>query len=196
MSEDQTATNPAQSAAEAPGATGATGATSATMTGSPEERIAALEAEKQELRDRMLRVAAEFENYKKRVRKDLGDAEIKAKETVLKDLIEVLDNLERAVAVEANADVKSVQQGVQLVLRLFQSKLDRYEVRPIEAKGQPFDPRMHEAISQVPSAEAAPGSVLSELQKGYRIGERLLRPAMVVVAVAPPSAAGGGPAGE
>jgi molecular chaperone GrpE len=75
---------------------------------------------------------------------------------------------------------------VDLVLRLFQSKLDRYDVKPLEAKGQPFDPRLHDAISQVPTADAPPGSVLSEVQKGYRIGgDRLLRPALVVVAVAP-----------
>ena len=102
-------------------------------------------------------------------------------------MLEVIDNLERAAAaVEGAADLKALQQGVALVLRLFQSKLERYDVKPLEAKGQPFDPRLHDAISQVPSAEAPPGSVLSEVQKGYSIGDRLLRPAMVVVAVAPP----------
>ena len=72
-------------------------------------------------------------------------------------------------------------------MRLFKSKLERYSVTAIEAKGQPFDPRVHDAISQSPSAEATPGTVLRELQKGYRVGERLLRPAVVVVAVAPPA---------
>ena len=105
---------------------------------------------------------------------------------MLKDMLEVADNLERAAAaVEGAPDIKALQQGVALVLRLFQSKLERYDVKPLEAKGQPFDPRLHDAISQVPSAEAPPGSVLNEVQKGYRIGDRLLRPAMVVVAVAP-----------
>jgi molecular chaperone GrpE len=151
----------------------------------PEQRIAALETERNELRDRMLRIAAEFDNYKKRVRREQAENENKAREAVLRDLLEVADNLERALAVESSPDIKALQQGVTLVLRLFQNKLERYDVRPLEAKGQPFDPRLHDAISQVPSADAPPGSVLSEVQKGYRIGERLLRPALVVVAVAP-----------
>jgi molecular chaperone GrpE len=71
---------------------------------------------------------------------------------------------------------------------MFKSKLERYSVTPIEAKGQPFDPRIHDAISQAPSSEAKPGTVLHELQKGYRMGDRLLRPAVVVVASAPPAA--------
>ncbi len=152
----------------------------------PQAQIVALEAERVEMRDRMLRIAAEFDNYKKRVRREQTDSENKAREAVLKDLLEVADNLERAsAAVEGASDVKALEQGVALVLRLFQSKLERYDVKPLEAKGQPFDPRLHDAISQVPSSDAPPGSVLSEVQKGYRIGERLLRPAMVVVAVAP-----------
>jgi molecular chaperone GrpE len=156
----------------------------------PIEKIALLEAERIDLRDRMLRIAAEFENYKKRVRREQSENENKARESVLKDMLEVADNLERAAAaVEGASDIKALQQGVALVLRLFQSKLERYDVKPLEAKGQPFDPRLHDAISQVPSTEAPPGSVLNEVQKGYRIGERLLRPAMVVVAVAPPAAA-------
>ena len=104
-------------------------------------------------------------------------------------MLEVTDNLERAQRRGGEgADPKALQQGVQLVLRLFGSKLERYDVKPFEAKGQPFDPRLHDAISQVPTADAPPGSVVSEVQKGYRIGDRLLRPAMVVVAVAPPAA--------
>jgi molecular chaperone GrpE len=180
MSEDDQ--NP-QAQPDAPGANGA-------AAPSPEERIAALEAEKNETKDRMLRIAAEFENYKKRARKELGEAEVKVTERLLRDFLEVLDNLERAAAASESADPKVVQQGVNLVTRLFQSKLERYEVKPFEAKGQPFDPRLHDAISQVPSADAPPGSVVSEVQRGYRIGDRLLRPALVAVAVAPPAAAG------
>ena len=162
-----------------------------------EARIAALEAERNDARDRMLRIAAEFENYKKRVRKEQSDAEIKARESVLKDVLEVADNLERAAAVDQTADFKSLQKGVELVLRLFHNKLERHEVRAFESKGQPFDPRIHDAVSQAPSTEVPPGSVLNEIQKGYRIGDRLLRPALVVVAApaagqgAPPSPNGG-----
>lgn len=157
-------------------------------TSSPEERIALLEAEKAEMKDRMLRIAAEFENWKKRARKDQSDGEARAKEGVLRDFLEIVDNLERATASFGDgkeSDAKSVRDGVDLVLRQARSKFERYQVRPVESVGQPFDPRVHEAISQAPSAEAKPGSILHELQKGYAIGEKLLRPAMVVVATAP-----------
>jgi molecular chaperone GrpE len=176
----------------------------APTSSTPDDRIAALEAEKLELRDRMLRIAAEFDNWKKRARREQTDAEGKGRESVLRDMLEVIDNLERATASwesgGAPADIQAVQQGVGLVLRQAHSKLERHDVKPVEAKGKPFDPRLHDAISQVPSAELPPGTVLSELQKGYRIGDRLLRPASVVVAIAPPAGADGGkpaaPGGE
>jgi molecular chaperone GrpE len=159
-----------------------------------EERIALLESEKAEIKDRMLRIAADFDNWKKRSRKDLSDGEMRAKESVLRDFLEIADNLERANASWGEgkdgkeSDAKSVRDGVELVLRQFRSKLERYQVKPVESVGLPFDPRFHEAISQAPSADAKPGSILHELQKGYLIGEKLLRPAMVVVASAPPVA--------
>jgi molecular chaperone GrpE len=161
-----------------------------TAAADPEDRVAALEAEKAEYKDRMLRIAAEFDNYKKRARKDVAEHEVRAREAVLRDFLEIADNLERAIGSwkeGGEQDIKSVQNGVDLVLRLFKSKLERYSVTAIEAKGQPFDPRVHDAISQAPSADATPGTVLHELQKGYRVGEKLLRPAVVVVAVAPPA---------
>ncbi len=151
----------------------------------PEERLAALAAERDELKDRMLRIAAEFENWKKRARKEQTDAVSEARERVLKDMLEVVDYLERAVGMQAAGngavDGAAVLKGVDLVLRLLKQKLERYEVRPFEAAGQPFDPRVHEAISRVEHPEIPAGSVAAELQKGYRVGERLLRPAMVSV---------------
>ncbi len=156
-----------------------------------EERVAALQAERDETKDRMLRIAADFENWKKRSRKEQTDAEARVRESVLKDMLEVVDNLERATSAyveNGSVDGASVLKGVNLVLRLFQSKLERYSVKPFESKGQPFDPRVHEAISQVPTAEVPPGSVANELQRGYRIGDKLLRPAIVAVATALPGA--------
>ncbi|SRR5450759_914860 len=166
---------------------------------SAEERIAALEAEKTEFRERMLRIAADFDNWKKRSRKDQADGEMRAKESVLRDFLEIADNLERAtvsLGEGKEGDAKSIRDGVDLVLRQFRSKLERYQVKVIESVGQPFDPRFHEAISQAPTADAKPGSVLHELQKGYLIGDKLLRPAMVVVASALPDAADGESAPE
>ena len=185
-SEDKPGFDAASPAADSP----ASAAEPAPTTPSPVERLAALEVEKAECKDRMLRIAAEFDNYKKRTRKELSEHEAKAREAVLRDFLGIADNLQRAVASWTEGgkeDIKSVQDGVELVLRLFKSKLERYSVTAIEAKGQPFDPRVHDAISQAPSTEATPGTVLHELQKGYRVGERLLRPAIVVVAIAPPA---------
>src|SRR5204862_7155256 len=120
-------------------------------------------------------------NWKKRSRREQSDAESKGREAVLRDMLEVIDNLERATASwESGAgpvDVDAVKQGVGLVLRQAQSTLDRHDVKTVEAKGKPFDPRIHDAISQLPSPDVPPGTVLSELQQGSRLGARLLRPA-------------------
>jgi molecular chaperone GrpE len=159
----------------------------------PEEKLAALAAERDEVKDRMLRIAAEFENFKRRSKKEQTDAVAEARERVLKEMLEVVDYLERAVQTGGGAvDGAAVLKGVDLVLRLLKQKLERYEVRPFDAAGQPFDPRVHEAISRVEHPEIPAGSVAAELQKGYRVGERLLRPAMVSVSsgaakAAPPS---------
>jgi molecular chaperone GrpE len=158
-------------------------------TPTPEARIAALESEKGEMRERMLRIAADFENWKKRSRKELVDSETRAKESVLRDFLEIIDNLDRAAAAFTagkETDANSIRDGVELVLRQFRSKLDRYHVKVVESLGQPFDPRYHEAISQLQTPDSPPGSIVHELQKGYLVGEKLLRPAMVVVAAAPP----------
>jgi molecular chaperone GrpE len=190
-SEDNPGPEPTSPAADGPvPQSPAPAAEPAPVTPSPVERVAALEIEKAECKDRMLRIAAEFDNFKKRTRKDIAEHETRAREAVLRDFLEIADNLERAIGSwkeGGEQDIKSVQNGVELVLRLFKSKLDRYSVTAVDAQGQPFDPRVHDAISQSPSAEATPGTVLRELQKGYRVGERLLRPAVVVVAVAPPA---------
>ena len=141
------------------------------------------------MKDRMLRVAADFENWKKRARKEQTDAVATARESVLRDMLEIADNLERAQAQSGDGavDGAAVMKGVSLVLRLFQQKLERYEVKPFEVTGQPFDPRVHEAVSRVESAEVPSGAVAAELQKGYRVGERLLRPALVSVSTGPKS---------
>jgi molecular chaperone GrpE len=182
------------------GAQSGNGANGATAPGpehelppaSPEDRAAALAVERDEMRDRMLRVAAEFENWKKRARKEQTDAVASARESVLRDMLEIVDNLERASGAQAKGgdgvvDGAAVMKGVSLVLRLFQQKLERYEVKPFDVTGQPFDPRVHEAVSRVESADVPSGAVAAELQKGYRVGERLLRPALVSVSTGPRS---------
>jgi molecular chaperone GrpE len=181
---------PEEAAGGTDGGAPASGAPEAALPeATPEERVAALEAERDELKDRWLRLAAEFENWKKRSRKEQGDAEARARELVLRDVLEIADNLERATSAHAQAgngavDAAAVVKGVNLVLRLLQQKLERYDVRPFDSQGQPFDPRLHEAISRIESDVAA-GAVAAELQKGYRVGDRLLRPAMVSVSTGP-----------
>src|SRR5579863_5503987 len=178
-STDNTDGNPAGASESAP-----PGSAGELAPESPEERIAQLESERNEAKDRMLRIAAEFENFKKRARATQSEAEASARERVLKDVLEIADNLERATDAHSGdvvVDAQAILKGVTLVLRVLQQKLERYEVRPFESKGQPFDPRQHEAISRVESADVPAGAVAVELQKGYKIGEKLLRPAMVSV---------------
>jgi len=133
----------------------------------------------------------EFENYRRRVLKEMGDREARARETIFLDFLEVADNLERAIAAWKKGGAKShksVKDGIDSVLRLFRSKLESYAVTAIEAEGKPFDPRQHHAVSQSISADVKPGTVLHEVQKGYWMDGRLLRPAAVVVATAPATA--------
>jgi molecular chaperone GrpE len=151
-----------------------------------EDRVAVLEKEKKELHERLLRTAADFDNFRKRSRKELDDARAKAREDVLREMLPVVDNLERALAAsETAAGAAGIVDGVKLVLRQFASALDRFEVKGFTSVGEAFDPARHEAIAQVATADAQPGTVVAEMQKGYLMGTRLLRPAMVAVARPP-----------
>ena len=152
---------------------------------SAEATIASLEKEKRENWDRYLRAAADLENFRKRQRRELDDARFEAKSKVLKEMLPVVDNLERAIEhATQQAGSSPIIEVVQLVLRQFLSAFERLDVTAIEAAGQPFDPNLHEAISQAES-DQPPGTVVQVLQRGYRSAERLLRPALVVVAKAP-----------
>src|SRR5579883_3626781 len=116
-----------------------------------ENKIAALEKEKKDNWDRYLRAAADLENHRKRARRELDDARAEARGKVLKEMLPVVDNLERAidhVAAPSDPSIQPVIEGIQLVLRQFMTAFERLEVNPIEAMGQPFDPNLHEAISQ------------------------------------------------
>jgi molecular chaperone GrpE len=162
-----------------------------TETDELEARIAALEKEKKENWDRYLRTAADLENLRKRQKRELDDVRLESKGRVLKEMLPVVDNLERAIEhATAQAGTNPIVEGVQLVLRQFLTAFERLDVTPVEAAGQPFDPNLHEAISQQES-DSPPGTVVQVLQRGYKSGDRLLRPALVVVAkakTAPPPA--------
>jgi molecular chaperone GrpE len=147
-------------------------------------KLAAAEKEKKDNWDRYLRAAADMENLRKRQKRELEDAKFDTKNKVLKEMLPVVDNLERAIEHAAGAGEKNpIVEGVQLVLRQFTTAFERLEVTPIDAQGQPFDPNLHEAISQQES-DLAPGTVVQVLQRGYKAGDRLLRPSLVVVAKA------------
>jgi molecular chaperone GrpE len=154
-----------------------------------EARIAALEKDKKDNWDRYLRAAADLENLRKRQKRELDDVRLESKGRVLKEMLPVVDNLERAIEhATATAGNNPIVEGVQLVLRQFLTAFERLDVTPVEAGGQPFDPNLHEAISQQES-DQPPGTVLQVLQRGYKSGERLLRPALVIVAKAKPAPA-------
>jgi molecular chaperone GrpE len=152
-------------------------------------RAETLEKEKGELRDRMLRVAADFDNFKKRNRKEMAEAEAKGREALLKELLAVIDNLERAVAHATTSDAAAtgsgLLEGVSMVLRQFLTALEKFDVKPFSAVGEAFDPQYHAAVAQVPTADKPAGMVVEEFQRGYKMGARLLRPAMVAVATPP-----------
>jgi molecular chaperone GrpE len=133
--------------------------------------------------DRFLRAAADLENYKKRAQKEREEVQRFGNERLLKDLIPVVDNLERALAAVAKDDPLS--GGVRLVLRQMEDALGRFGVKAFSAMGQPFDPRLHEALMSVATAESTPGTVVMEHGRGYLLNDRLVRPAIVGVAVAP-----------
>ncbi len=144
---------------------------------------AALTAEVARLKDQLLRTLADFDNFRKRTRREISDAERVAREDVLRELLPVFDNLERAGQHAAGStDVQSLADGIQIVLRQFLETLAKLGVERVVTVGQAFDPAVHEAVQQVESSELPAGSVAQELLAGYHVGDRLIRPAMVVVA--------------
>jgi len=131
--------------------------------------------------DRLLRTAAEFDNFRKRAVKEKEDVQRFGIERLLKDFLPVMDNLERALDHAEQHDPRQVIDGVRLVQKLFENTLAKHGVLGFSALGKPFDPGMHEALMQQDSDEPA-GTVVSEMARGYKLNERLVRPAAVVVA--------------
>ena len=133
--------------------------------------------------DRLLRVSAEFDNYKKRTAREMQDVIKYANEKIFKELLTVVDNLERAIEAAGvdRADDDPLVKGIHLTLGEVLKILERHKVSPVKALGEPFDPTYHQAMMQEEVADQAPNTVVREMQKGYVIHDRLLRPAMVVV---------------
>jgi molecular chaperone GrpE len=134
-------------------------------------------------RDRALRLQAEIENFRKRQQRLAEERVVADRERLLRAFLNVADDLERALNTDG-ADVESLRQGVDLTHQTMMKLLDREGVEPIQAAGQPFDPSWHEAVGTIPHehADAEPDTVARVVQPGYRLGDRLLRPARVIVA--------------
>jgi molecular chaperone GrpE len=162
--------------------------------GAPTDAPEGPEAEIKALRERLLRTAADFDNYRKRSRKDIQDAERRVQENLLQVLVQPFDNLERAAQhAETAQDVKALAEGLKMVLRQFEDALSSVGIQRIVSVGKPFDPSEHEAVQHIQTDDVPPGAVAQELRAGYRWQDRLIRPALVVVAKAPAAAADGQP---
>lgn len=152
--------------------------------------LEAAKAERDKLREQLLRTAADFDNFRKRSKRDLEDARARSRDELVRDLLPVFDNLERAVgSTTPTSDVKSVVDGIRMVLKLFEDSAERLGLHRVKSVGERFDPALHEAIQQLETNDQAPGTIVREIVAGYRFGERLVRPAMVVVARKPAEAA-------
>jgi molecular chaperone GrpE len=161
---------------------GVSGASASAASG-PEAELQKLKAERDSLLDRFARAQAEFDNARKRAAKEQQDFRDYAAADSIKSLLPVMDSFERALQVKSEpGDFRS---GVELIYKQLQDALAKLGVRAIPARGEPFDPHVHEAIEMVETTEAADHEVIEELQRGYKLKDRLLRPAMVKVAKNP-----------
>lgn len=152
-------------------------------------QLVAQEALTKENYDLLLRERAELENFKRRMQREKSESLRFASEPLLRDVLPVIDNLERAVAhAKGSEGSQALVEGVELVLRSLLDTIGRHGVSRVKAKGETFDPNLHEAVVQVENTEVAPNTVLDEHQSGYQLHDRLLRPAMVSVSKAAPPA--------
>lgn len=143
-------------------------------------------AERDRMREQLLRIAADFDNFRKRSRKEVEEVRRRAIEDTLREVLPIVDNLERAADAMGDAtEVAAVADGVHMVLRGFEDIAGRLGLKRVPGVGNQFDPTCHDAMQQEETDEYAPGTIVSEIVPGYYLGERLLRPAMVVVAKPP-----------
>jgi len=169
--------------------TGPTENSPADPTASPESAppgdLEAVVSERDALNEVLLRLRAEFENYRKRSARELSESRDRAQAELLNDLLPVLDNLERALDAAEHHEESKVLGGVRMTRDMFVDLLRRAGVEEVETEGAPFDPSVHEAVAMQPSEEHPEGSIAAILQRGYRHGDRILRPARVVVSSGP-----------
>jgi len=150
----------------------------------PPEREAGLERERDDFKDRWLRKTAEFDNYRKRIERERREQADQSVADLLSELLSVVDDFDRALTVDAGDGAAAYRKGVELIHAKLHDMLRKQGVRPIEALGADFDPNIHQAVIQEESPDHREGEVIGELQKGYTLHDRLLRPTMVKVAKA------------
>lgn len=152
-----------------------------------EDTLESLAKERDELKEKILRMAAEHENYKKRSEREKSEFLKRANESLVGDLLPVLDNLERALdAAEDSAESSTITEGLSMIHSDLLRVLGRHGLESVESLGQPFDPEFHEAMMQQDDPDQPANTVIHQMQKGYLFQNRLLRPAMVVVSRRPP----------
>jgi len=149
-----------------------------------EQQLAELQRERDDYRDRWMRKAAEFDNYRRRIERERRDQADQTVTDLLLDLLLVVDDFDRALTVDAGGSGAAYRKGVELIHAKLQELLRKQGVKPIEAIGADFDPNLHQAVAHEATADHRDGEVIGEMRKGYTIGDRLLRPAMVKVAKA------------
>ncbi len=161
--------------------------TAESASSASEQQALSLEEEVKAVQDRYLRLAAEFENYKKRAQKDQAEYAKYANERLLRELLPVLDNLQRALQhAQQSGGTNGLIEGVELTCKQYLEVLSRFGVRPIPSVGQPFDPAVHQAVATVDPQGRAPNTIVEEYEKGYYLHDRVLRPAIVTVAASGP----------
>lgn len=149
-------------------------------------RLQAMEQALEEQKNLYLRTLADFQNYRRRQQEEMERQRILLLESLMEELLPILDNFERALqAAEATRELEPLLEGVKMTERQVKALLARYDIHPIEAVGKPFDPNLHEAIQRIETEEYEDGTVVDEVERGYRIGERVLRPSRVIVAKRP-----------
>jgi molecular chaperone GrpE len=186
LQQEEETERPAQEAAPPEAAAPPAGDTEATL----EQKLAEAQAETARVRDQLLRTAADFDNFRKRSRRAEDDAQRRGREQMLKDLLPVFDNLERAVQhAESSPEAQAVAAGLRMVLKQFVDTLEKAGIKRVATVGQPFDPTRHEAIQHLESKEHPAGVIMVEVQPGYLMGDNLVRAALVVVSKGPPAGA-------
>jgi molecular chaperone GrpE len=150
-------------------------------------QVDALAQEKVSLYDQLLRRQAEFENYRRRIEREKSESYARARGEVLLELLPVVDNFERALSSleKSESDAAGLRHGIELIHKQFKDALTKFGLEPVESVGQVFDPHLHEAVTIEPTDEHEENTIIEEFQRGYKLGEKLLRPAKVKVAASP-----------